>query len=368
MKRLGLAAAGAAVVLGLVTPTAAAAGPPAWQTPRCGVVTGDGAISFTRDDGARITPTTVAPRPVQYVRGLTPLSMPNTLLAVDDRGLVQTSADAGCSWTEVGTVTGIAVPSLTAGPSGEAYVWDVNGLGLFRVDDGTVTALPPITATGADVVTLAVDRFFPRHLRAVLEDGTVVDSFDAGRSFHVTAQPGHPDLYVYSASIDPLFLNHVSIGTMSEGVYTTWTSGRQWTQANIGARVNAFTVTMSPANPLVVWAQGIDLAEHEAGAPHEGRHIYRSTDGGHTFGAAVDHVPGQVTLVNGALLAPSPVDQDVLYFEFGTSFAGYGTDLFRYDARLDRLTMRHNNQDGISSIAFNPKDARVLYLGFAVER
>jgi hypothetical protein len=126
-------------------------------------------------------------------------------------------------------------------------------------------------------------------------------------------------------------------------------------------------VTISPANPFVVWVQGIDLVEHAAHAPSEGRHIYRSTDGGHTFRAAVDHVPGQVTLVNGALLAPSPVDPNVVYFVFGTSFAAYGTDLFRYDARRDLLSMQHNKNDGIASITFNPRDPRVMYLGLSVE-
>lgn len=367
MKRFGLAAMGAVVVLGLVTPAAAAAGPQPWQSPRCGVVTGDGAISYTRDDGARITPTTVAPQPVQYVRGLVPLRQPNSLLAVDSRGLVQSSADAGCSWTAVGEVTGLDAVRMSTGPNDVTYVWDQNGPGLFRVDRGKVTALPPVTDTATGVAALEVNRFFPQHVRAVLGDGTIVDSIDAGQSFHVTGKPVHADLYVYQAAIDPVNFNHITVGTMSEGVFTTWTGGWRWSATNLGARVNAFSVAMSPKNPLVVWVQGLDGVENDAHAPHEGRHVYRSTDGGLTFKAVVDHVPGQVTLANGTLLAPSPVDTNVLYFEFGTSFANYGTDLFRYDARGGRLTLRHNNYDGIAAIAFNPGDAHVMYLGFAVE-
>jgi hypothetical protein len=306
------------------------------------VVTGDGAISYTRTDGRVITPTTVRPKPLQYVFGLVPLDRRNTLLAVDSRGTLQSSGDAGCSWTALGTVTGLDVPRLTAGAGDDAYVWDQNGLALYRV--------------------------LPQHVRVVLTDGTVRDSYDSGRTFRTTARPVHPDLWVYSASIDPHNLNHIVVGTMSEGVYTTWLGGLHWTQANIGHRVNAFSVTVSPANPFVVWAQGIDLAENDAGAPSEGRHIYRSTDGGRTFRVAVDHEPGEVTLVNGALLAPSPTDANVLYFVFGTSFAAYGTDLFRFDARRGTLSVRHNDYDGIRSISFNPGDARVLYLGFSVER
>lgn len=369
MKRIGLALVGAVAMTGLIAPSAGAAPHRHWESPRCDVVTGDGSISFTRDNGRSIIPTSVAPRPVQYVFGLVPLSKPNTVLSVDSRGTIGSSTDAGCSWTPVGTVTGLDVPRLTAGPRGEAYVWDQNGPALYRVDGHRVSPLPPVSDdTRASVAALEVDRFLPRHVRAVLGDGTVRDSYDAGRTFRTTAEPVHPDLFVYDASIDPVNLNHIVLGTMSEGVYTTWFGGRHWTQSTLGARVNGFSVAVSPANPFVVWAQGIDLAEHEAGVPSEGRHIYRSTDGGRTFHVAVDHKPGSVTLVNGALLAPSPADPNTVYFVFGTSFADYGTDLFRYDARHDTLTMEHNPQDDISSIAFNPKDSQVMYLGFGAER
>lgn len=370
MRRIGVAAVGIVLALGLATPAAAAQ---RWQTPRCGVVDGDGSVSYTRNDGATITPTSVAQQPVQYVFGMAALGT-NTLLAVDSRGALRTSADAGCSWAPHGEVTGLDVPRLTAGGDGSAYVWDQNGLSLFRVQGKRVTALPPVAeGSGTGVAALAVDRFFPRHVRVVLGDGTVRDSWDAGGSFRTTGRPvrdAATDLFVYSAAIDPVNLNHITIGTMGEGVYTTWLGGWQWTPARLGKpgeRVNAFSVAVSPANPLVVWAQGINLAENDAHVPSEGRHVYRSTDGGHTFRVAVDHVPGEVTLVNGALLAPHPADASVLYFVFGTSFANYGTDLFRFDARRGDLSVRHNDHDDISSIAFNPADPRVMYLGLAAE-
>jgi hypothetical protein len=369
VKRVGLAVLGTALVLGLATPAAAETGHQ-WQSPRCGVVEGDGAISYTRDDGRTITATAARPKPLQYVFDVVPTFRPDGLLGVDSRGTLQSSADAGCSWVAFGQVTGLDVPRLSAGPTGDAYVWDQNSAGLYRVEGTKVTALPPVTDTGAGVAALAVDRLFPQHVRAVLSDGTVRDSYDRGRSFHTTGRPPHADLFVYSASIDQTNLNHLTIGTMVDGVYTTWLGGWQWSKAQLGKpgeSVNAFSVAVSPANPLVVWAQGINLAENNSGAPSEGRHIYRSTDGGRTFRVAVDHVPGEVTLVNGALLAPSPTDANVVYFVYGTSWAAYGTDLFRYDARRNNLSLQHNDYDGIKSISFNPRDAKVMYLGFAVE-
>lgn len=372
MRRLGLAVVGTALAWGLFAPPAAADTDLSgrWQAPQCGVVKGDGAISFTRDDGRTITATNARPKPLQYVFDVVPTPEANGLLGVDSRGTLQTSADAGCSWAAFGQVTGLDVPRLSAG-AGEAYVWDQNGTALYRVDGRKVTALPPVTGTGAGVAALAVDRLFPQHVRVVLSDGTVRDSYDRGRSFHTTGRPPRADLFVYSASIDSGNLNHITVGTMVDGVYTTWLGGWQWAKAKLGKpgeSVNAFSVAVSPANPLVVWAQGINLAENNAGSPSEGRHVYRSTDGGATFRVAVDHVPGEVTLVNGALLAPSPADANVVYFVYGTSWAAYGTDLFRFDARHGRLSVQHNDYDGIKSISFNPRDSRVMYLGFAVER
>ncbi|MFI7673667.1 hypothetical protein [Actinophytocola sp. NPDC049390] len=372
MRRFGVVVVGLALVL--AAPAAVAAEPYAggWQSPRCGVVDGDGSVSFTRNEGRAITPTSVPQQAVQYTYDVVPVGS-NALLAVDNRGALRTSGDAGCTWTALGGVTGLDVPRLTAAGDGSAYVWDQNGLALYRVRGTRVTALPPVaTGWGLGVAALAVNRDVPSHVRVVLGDGTVRDSHDAGASFDTTGLPVRDgaDLWVYSASIDPADLDHITIGTMGEGVYTTWLGGWQWTRAtmgNPGESVNAFSVAVSPANPMVVWAQGINIAEHDAHHPSEGRHVYRSTDGGRTFGVAVDHVPGQVTLVNGALLAPHPTDADVLYFVFGTSFANYGTDLFRVDARRGTLSVAHNDHHGITSILFNPRDPAVMYLGFAAE-
>ncbi len=373
MRRVGVVVVGLA--LALAAPAAVAAEPYAggWQSPRCGVVDGDGSVSFTRNEGRAITPTSVPQQAVQYTYGLVQVGA-NRLLAVDNRGVLRTSGDAGCTWSAVGGVTGLDVPRLTAAGDGSAYVWDQNGLSLYRVQGTRVTALPPVaTGWGIGVAALAVNRHVPSQVRVVLSDGTVRDSHDAGATFHTTGRPvrdGDTDLWVYSASIDPADLDHITIGTMGEGVYTTWLGGWQWTRATMGGpgeSVNAFSVAVSPANPMVVWAQGINMAEHEAHHPSEGRHVYRSTDGGRTFGVAVDHVPGEVTLVNGALLAPHPTDAAVLYFVYGTSFANYGTDLFRVDTRRGTLSLTHNAHHGITSILFNPRDPAVMYLGFAAE-
>ena len=126
--------------------------------------------------------------------------------------------------------------------------------------------------------------------------------------------------------------------------------------------VNVFNIVVSPANPNVVWAMGINLAEMDAGAPSQGRHLYRSTDGGLGFEPVVDQ-DDRVTLTNGPLMVPHPTDEAVLYFVFGTSFMGYGTDLYRYDHGARQVTLTHNPYPEIGAIAFHPRKPRLMYLG-----
>ena len=111
-----------------------------------------------------------------------------------------------------------------------------------------------------------------------------------------------------------------------------------------------------------MWAEGYDQARSGLAA----RRIYRSTDGGRTFVGLLDGT--DASLINGTDLFPDPVDRDVLHFAYGTWFGGYGTDLYRLDVSPGHmashlLTWQHDDYDGIDSIAFDPIDPRVMYLG-----
>jgi hypothetical protein len=203
-------------------------------------------------------------------------------------------------------------------------------------------------------------------------DGTVWESADAGlRWSQIATAPLGSFPLVYRVAFDAANLDHVLVGTATTGVLVTPDGGKNWISAtglsSTGGAANVFEIVVSPADPRTVWAQGIDLAENLAGAPSEGRHVYLSRDGGVTFQPVIDK-SATVSLVNGPTMAAHPTDPDVFYFVFGTSFAGYGTDLFRYDAGAGALTMTHNANHGISAIAFNPADPSVLYLGLDVEQ
>lgn len=346
-----------------------------WHPPACGKVTSDGSLTFTWSGGHNLTATTTPSHPVQIVSDIKALAAPDALLAVDDFGKLSASRDAGCTWTAIATLEGQPPYSITAAGGASAYVWSrANDDRLYRIDGTTVTELPRIAvAQVGNLLALAVDG---THLRAVTSTGLVLDSTDGGQTFQRRGVAPAPvlswDVWAYEGSIGG-DLDHIVLGTSTDGVFTTFDGGQTWAKAALTAnpkhQINIFSVAISPADQNVVWAEGLDVTELDQGGTRaQGRHIYRSTDGGRTFAAAVDHDPATVTLTNGVPLAPHPTDPNILYFEFGTWFAGYGTDLFAYDAGSGRLTVAHNDHDGINAIAFNPGYPQVMYLGLTEVR
>lgn len=377
MRRHGILSGAIGVLIALgMSGTAAQAQDAGWTAPLCGKVSGDGSLTFTWSAGHHLTATTTALRPVQVVSAIAALRQANTLLAVDDFGRLSVSGDAGCSWKRIATLEGQPPYAITPAGGASAFVWSrANDDRLYRVDATTVTELPriPVAQVG-NLLALAVDPADGAHLRAVTSNGVVLDSVDGGQTFQQRGTTPTPVLswmvWGYEAAFGSL--DHIVLGTSSDGVYTTVDGGQTWTRAAVAAsptnRVNVFSVAVSPVDENVVWAMGLDTTEMDTGVRSQGRHIYRSVDGGRTFAVAVDHDPATVTLTNGVPLAPHPTDSGVVYFEFGTWFAGYGTDLFTYDAGTGKLSTAHNPYDGITAIAFNPAFPQVMYLGLTEVR
>lgn len=365
MRRL-LAAAASAAVLGsaLAIPGRADAHTRwhwrHWHAPRCSTVQSSGKLTFTTDEGRTITPTAGHPATTQSLTGLATLATPDHVLGVDAHGRLFLSRDAGCMWVLFGRLDRYTnAPQVAAARDGSAYVWghDTN---LYRVRGTHVTALP---ALPAGMVDLAVDPHRAAHLRAVLDDGRALESWNGGHDFHAAGRADEP--YRYDAATDPRDFRHLVVGTSGAGVLTSRNGGRTWHKARgiAHGRANVYSVAFSPADPSVVYAEGMNMAEHDAGSPDQGRHIYRSTNGGRTFHVIVDDVPGAIVLPNGSLLAPDPRHRSVLYFVFGEHFGGFGTRIYRYSSRTHRVTWTSNSYDGIRAIAFNPRYPNVMYLG-----
>ncbi|MCF6470614.1 dispase autolysis-inducing protein [Nonomuraea sp. MG754425] len=374
MKKMITLGIAAAIAILPAMPAAAADEPEAalngvgrWQQPHCDTVTGDGSVTFTRDEGRTIAPTSQVLRPIVYTSGLVTLDEPGRLLAMSNNVLLA-SKDAGCGWTPVGKVSGTYI-TLTAARGGRAYAWDRDGnLSLVTTDSVT-----PLTAPAGEVTGFATDPLRGERLRLADGDGQLHESRDGGRTWRAIGTPAFEQselLMVYTAAFDPYNLNHVVMGAGSQGARVTYDGGRTWHAstglAEPGTRVNVFSATISPAAPNVVYAMGLNMAENDAHAPSDGRHIYRSLDGGRHFTPVVDQ-SSEVTIPNGPLLAAHPKDPGVLYFVWGTAWSGLGTNIYRYDARRGRVTTNHNAYDRVTSVSFSPVNPKVMYLGVAEE-
>ncbi|MEV6281797.1 hypothetical protein [Kribbella sp. NPDC051770] len=325
-----------------------------WTVPHCDTVYGDGGVTFSVDDGASLAPTKQKLQRVTYAKVAT-LNEPNVLIAIG-RQSIQRSADAGCSWQQIDKSPGdLATYDVTAGPGRTAYVHSVNDQPIHRVDGTRVTTTQGPTA-GNGIAALHAGQGI---LRVVAGDGQLYDSSDDGVSWQRRGSAPARDLFVYDAVVDPRDPDHVVAGVMSDGVYTTFDGGRTWTHAAAVERVNAFSLAISPADPNRVWMEGYDRDRST-------RFLWQSDDGGRKFRPVLDE--SRATLYNGNKLWPSPVDPDLLYFAYGTSFANYGSDLYRFDTSTGELGKQHNSFDGIPGLAFNPADPSLLYLGLAEER
>ncbi|MGW6201065.1 WD40/YVTN/BNR-like repeat-containing protein [Kribbella sp. NPDC055110] len=352
--RFAIAAATVTLLAALPTPAGAAPPAPSWNRPHCGKVYGDGSVTFTETDGQVLAGTTGKLLAVTYAK-VAALEEPNTLVSIGKQ-TIQRSSDAGCSWQLLDkTPDDLSTYDVQPGPGGSAYVYSVNDQPIHRVHGSQVTTvLGPVQWGG-----LAALDARPGRLRAVAGDGQLYDSSNDGETWQRVGVPPARDLFLYDAVVDPRNPDHVVAGVMSDGVYVTFDGGRTWTRSRPVERVNAFSLAISPADPSKVWMEGYDRDRST-------RYIWESTDGGQKFREVLDQ--SRADLINGNKMWASPVDPDLLYFSYGTSFANFGADLYRFVPSTGALTKRHNTFDGIPSLAFNPSNPNILYLGLAEER
>jgi hypothetical protein len=359
-------------VLGLISlGTAAAAGaqeigPPAstWTVPACERIVGASALTFTADQGATLTPAVRPLRGTTYAKGLIALDTPNVLLGAVQSVLYR-STDAGCSWQRLADLTGPAqgeLLTLTHAGGERAYVWSDNRGILFRVEGRTVTAL---RSPATSIVGLGTDPKNPGHARLGDGSGQLWETFDAGSTWNPLGTSALDGAFAYRVAFNPASPDHAVVGTLVNGAFVTVDAGRSWTKATGLSKGNAnvFNLVFSPADPQVVWAIGIDLDLVDTD-PGQGRFIYRSVDGGLTWGPVVHQDPAAgINMQNGPLMAAHPTDPNLLYWAFGVSFANYGTDLYRVDAATGQVNWTHNPYHGIGAIAFSPASSDLLYLG-----
>ena len=358
MRKLLLIALLLAFVSPLAAETRRRAARSAEYFPACSMVTGTPAVTFSRDEGRSLAPTADRLTGIGYTFGVAALDEKDTLLAWHRNDLL-ISSDAGCSWRVVATFSEVDIPpTITAAKGGRAYAWSDNRRFLVRYDSrGAVKLKEPAAFVG-----LGVNRDNPDHVRAGADDGTVWESTDAGETWSSigTLRADTAPTIFYRFAFAASNIDHVVAGTTQSGGYVSRDGGRNWTKSVMGSGgINAFNFAFAPSDDRVVWAMGLFLSDSR-------RHIFRSTDGGSSYTAAVEQTP-EITIRNQPIMAAHPTNANVLYFVFGTFFQGYGTDIYRYDAETRTVTTTHNNYDDIGAIAFSPSDPRVMYFGLEVE-
>jgi hypothetical protein len=343
-----------------------------WSVPKCREIAGSAAVTYTKDDGATLTPTKLTLRGTRYTLGVAASDKANTLWAVQDRTLLR-STSAGCRWDAVAYVE---IPSgsdgyaltLTAAPGDRAWAWAEGRPDLSRIDGTTVT---PVKAPG-NVIGVGADPIDGNRARMGDDLGQVWETTDGGLTWSPIGKPGISGI-IYRAAFDPADLDHVLFTAATYGAALSFDGGLTWEKvgafSQTGGPVNVFTAVVSPANGNVVYAQGLDLDESDAGAPNDGRHIWRSVDGGLSWASVAEQdAANGFYMPNGVVMAAHPSNADVLYWLFGTKSVDYGTDIYKLDVSAGAPTKTHNTYDKMSAIAFHPGDPSVLYLGLDTEQ
>jgi photosystem II stability/assembly factor-like uncharacterized protein len=325
--------------------------PPAAWAPQCTVVQGFPAVAMSTNAGQSVLPHQDTMELVQInTFGLAAAGSQN-LIAVTGRVML-TSNDGGCSWNFDNRITfpDHGYRLVGAGALG-TFAWSIYRPEIYFFTD----AITQRTAPVAVPLNVHVDAHAPHQLAAADDHGAIWWSDDAGATWQPRAQaPARVPLYALAFSARGRM--HAIASGLADGAHVTFDGGESWTRsAGLDGR-NVFTLAFSPVNPDVVWAVTIDPLD-----PNKTRRaIFHSADGGRSFRsilAASDTLP----LKNGFTLAPSPVNESLLYF----ALPGTTLYLINDEGTLLQRTEAEGRRD-FDAILFSPLNPRVMYFGLKI--
>ena len=266
-----------------------------WKAPSCGIVDGLPSVRFVRDD------TSVAANREHVVNlsasSIAASNRPNVLYATYQEHLFE-SRDSGCTWRERAHLGPApqAPWTIAHARTERIYVHDMET--LLRVTPYGVERLP----LPARMLEVFANPRQPLHLRALGFDGATFESADGGDTWSALGTSG---TRLYSVAVDPANFDHLVAAAWRDGVSVSFDGGRTWTRTGQLKGINTFYTEFSAADPRVVWAVGISVAD---GVDR----LYRSIDGGMTFAPVL--VSGRDLQFSRADLAPSPRDANVVAF------------------------------------------------------
>lgn len=327
-----------------------------WQVPTCETVTGNSGVTFTTDEVTFAPPATVMGTG-RFADGLVVTDVPGTLYLSQDSTLYR-STDSGCEWSELDAPS--AEYRLTPSVAGVVYAYWLDN-DLLQIEGTTVTPID----VNIKIAALGVDRDDPAVLLAATPTaGVIYRSTNGGVTFAKVGDGFDHFTNAYRYVFDPNDVNHIVLGVTVTASWVTFDGGETWTQSTGFApagQVNAFDQVISPVDGDIVWANGLSIDQNSAGHPSDGRHIYRSTDGGLTFEPVVDHTSERPFNTNMPMTA-HPTDPDVVYI-VRNGWSDADAEIYRYNAGNDRLKTITPGFSMITRFAWAPTDPPTMYLG-----
>lgn len=267
---------------------------PAWQRPACSKIGGLLSIRFVAADGTVVKSTERSVNASASDIAAAPQA--NVLYAAYGRS-IYVSRNAGCTWrlqADVREFHDTPVELVTThAPRVYAYTQEH----LARIEGGDVETI----RFPERVLRLAANRANARHLRAVALSGSFLESTDGGDTW--TALSDITPYGIYSAAFDPLNLDHILAATTAHGqMMASRDGGRTWTRTAL-PQMNVWAVEFSPADPRIVWAQGLVVPVTD--------YLYRSRDSGDTWERVL--TSGELGLsFSRSILAPHVTEPETL--------------------------------------------------------
>lgn len=358
-----------------------------WNDPPCEHISGTRYVAFSRDGGETfIYPEEPLVDADTFTYGLTPLTEKGHLLLLNSdstNSRVDMSKDYGCTWTRIADVR---IGSAQLSVSGDVvYGWGWFDNRAFRIDtraaDADMLRLFDVDflPDNRGLIGLGVSATNPDHLLAQDRDANFHFSEDGGDTWNKVGSIESSSSIYYDAAIQSDDLNHVILGSTRNGAWLSYDMGANWTRSSItsdtynGSDINVFKPLISPKNPNVVWALGLNLDQSAELGIDRARHIYRSNDGGLTFQIAIDsNADEERWLTNGTFFYPSPYDTEKLFYTyFGCNvpddedaFNLGRTYLYFHDAASgETRTEKHKAMEGVGSIFIAPDNPDLIYVG-----
>jgi hypothetical protein len=355
-------------------------------------------ISFTADGGLHRAPIETPAAANYFTYGVVALSGGSTLAAVvgtttrGDNAEIFFSTDAGCSWQPSGQTIGDAYyylsAALTAAGS-HAYLWRTHYRAVYVIEP-TGIARPfdlksfPYWVSGP--YGIGIDPDDPTRVRIALYDCLHRSSCGHGSEIFETTNEGQTWTKVGRAVRDGALSMRFSPTNLDHAIAPFGLVGSQFNDAAGYVTFDGSNLWLAGQGPPTGWStddvaispdgQTVWLLAHTGDYPSPPTlsAMYVSHDGGLNYQEAFassdenPFVPQNPIAdpIAHAQIFPHPSNPDIVYLAY-TSRAAGTSYLYRYDADLDQLAKQEwpSREGGVWSLAFNPADPDLLYLGLS---